>query len=179
MKVEGARILITGAAGGIGAVTAQALASAGARVLLVGRDAGRLEQLARRLARGRGTAAPLAADVTAAAGREAIAETARRWQGGIDAVINLAGVNEFGMFERQTADDLERIMQTNAVAPMLLCHALLPGLRARSEAHIVNVGSILGSIAMPGNAAYSASKDDGRFLRHTLIEQRCQCKTYK
>ena len=158
MKLEGARILITGAAGGIGSVTAQVLAAAGARSLLVGRDARRLEKLARRLGGGRGSAAPLAADVTSAAGREAIAETARRWQGGIDAVINMAGVNEFGMFERQTVADVERIMQTNAVGPMLLCQALLPALRCRPEAHIVNVGSILGSIAMPGNAAYSASK---------------------
>jgi short-subunit dehydrogenase len=158
MKLEGARILITGAAGGIGSVTAERLASAGARVLLVGRNASRLDALARRLEHKRGMAAALVADVATDAGREAIVETASRWQGGIDALVNVAGVNRFGLFEQQSLAEIERIMLTNAVAPMQLCHALLPSLRSRGEAHIVNVGSILGSIAMPGNAAYSASK---------------------
>jgi short-subunit dehydrogenase len=67
-------------------------------------------------------------------------------------------VNHFGLFEQQSPQEIEQILLTNSVAPMLLCHALLPSLRSRGEAHIVNVGSILGSIAMPGNAAYSASK---------------------
>ncbi|HSN71561.1 MAG TPA: SDR family oxidoreductase [Steroidobacteraceae bacterium] len=158
MKLEGAKVLITGASGGIGTATAQRLAAAGARVLLVGRDSLRLEALARRLERTRGSAAALTADITTSAGREAIVETAGRWQGGIDAIVNLAGTNHFGMFEQQSTAEVERIVSTNALAPMLLCHALLPVLRARPQAHIVNVGSILGSIALPGNAAYSASK---------------------
>ena len=73
-------------------------------------------------------------------------------------LINAAGLNPFGLFAEQTATDVAKAFAINAMAPLLLCHALLPVLLERRSAHIVNVGSTFGSIGFPGFAAYSASK---------------------
>ena len=78
--------------------------------------------------------------------------------GGANVVINNAGVNEFGVFKAQQSADIATVMTTNVVAPMLLTHALLPLLGSQEEAVVMNIGSILGSIGLPGQVAYSASK---------------------
>jgi short-subunit dehydrogenase len=73
-------------------------------------------------------------------------------------LINAAGVNPFGLFAEQTTREIAMAFSINAVAPLLLCHALLPLLLERPSAHIVNVGSTFGSLGFPGFAAYSATK---------------------
>src|SRR5690606_39208251 len=87
----------------------------------------------------------------------AVAERAR--ETGVDVLINVAGINPFGLFGDQSSEEICRAMSINALAPMLLCHAIIPVLAARGgPAHIVNVGSVFGSVAYPGFAVYSASK---------------------
>jgi short-subunit dehydrogenase len=77
---------------------------------------------------------------------------------GANVLINAAGINPFGMFAEQAAAEIGKAFAINTVAPILLCHALLPVLSERPAAQIVNVGSTFGSIGFPGFAAYSATK---------------------
>jgi short-subunit dehydrogenase len=76
----------------------------------------------------------------------------------VNVLVNAAGVNPFGLFAEQTAAEISKAFTINALAPLMLCHALLPILLERPSAHIVNVGSTFGSIGFPGFTAYSASK---------------------
>jgi short-subunit dehydrogenase len=154
------RLVLTGAAGGIGTAVAHALAPRCVSMLLVGRDAARLESLAGSLAsRAPGLELRIAvADLTTADGRAAVVAAARDLPGGVNLLVNNAGVGDLSWFEDQSEAQIERIVQTNVLAPMLLVHALLPLLRGQEAARIVNVGSILGDIGHPGSVAYCASK---------------------
>jgi short-subunit dehydrogenase len=154
MKLKGSRILVTGASGGIGTALCRLLAAGGARLVLNARDQESLLGLAAQLP---GTHTLVAADIAAAEGRAAIAQACRT-EGGIDAIVNLAGVLEFGLFTEQAPAVIERLLQVNVFGPLLLTRELLPQLLERAEARIVNVGSIYGSIGHPGFVAYCASK---------------------
>jgi len=149
------RVLITGAAGGIGSCIARQLAG-GTGLLLTDVRPGPLEVLARDLQVVGADVATIAADVTSSAGRDALVQSARAT--GVDALINVAGVNPFGLVTEQTPEEIERTILINTTAPMLLCRALIPVLVARERAHVINVGSVFGSLGYPGFAAYSASK---------------------
>lgn len=152
------RAVVTGASGGIGGAIADALAPRCAALRLVGRDAARLEArcAAIRAAHPGTDVQLLVADVTQAEGRARVAAAAREIKA--DLLINNAGINDFAMFDAQSDAAVERLLETNLLAPMLLTRALLPGLRTRKSARIVNVGSIFGYLGYPGCAVYSASK---------------------
>lgn len=160
MKAADARVLITGAAGGIGAASAEALLRAGASVMLVGRSAPRLEVLADRLRQSTGANAQrvehAVADLTDSGDLAALAARASAWF--CNVLVHNAGLPLFGRLQDETPEQLMAVMQTNLVAPMLLTHALLPHLLAQRAAQVVCVGSTLGAIGLPGYAAYSASK---------------------
>jgi short-subunit dehydrogenase len=141
------RAVITGASGGIGRAMAAALAPHCDSLVLVGRDAARLSSLQK-------NATVVSADLTTAAGRDAVARAAQ----GVNLLVNNAGVSEFTSFAGQSDASMERILATNALAPMQLTRRLLPVLLAQPAAYIVNVGSIMGYLGYPGCAAYSASK---------------------
>jgi len=150
------RAVLVGASGGIGSAIARALAPSCAHLILVGRDRGRLEDLARETRRDATAVLPLPADIATYAGRRDVADAAV--VGGADLLINCAGMGELTWFAEQTEDAIESIVTTNLVAPMLVVRALLPVLAAEPRATIVNVGSIFGYLGYPGCATYSASK---------------------
>lgn len=158
MNIDEMRVVLTGATGGIGRPLAKMLAARGAALLLVARDRESLETLRERLDTRYGGVDYVVADVSDTEGRRRVADAAAA--GGLDAnvLINNAGVNQFARFEDQDAAAVESIITTNALAPILLTHELLPVLRQQSGAVILNVGSILGSIGLPGQAAYASSK---------------------
>jgi short-subunit dehydrogenase len=152
MKAAGARIVVTGASRGIGAALATELTARGAQVVLVARSAEPLQKLAAELG---GEAYP--ADLADA---NTIEPLVRRIEadGPIDVLVNNAGVDLTGDLVTLPADDIARLVAVNLCAPMLLCRAVIPGMRGRGRGHIVNVSSIAGTNAVPGLAPYSASK---------------------
>lgn len=154
MHLNERRILVTGASGGIGSALCKLLASQGAALVLGGHDSKALGDLAQALP---GTHSTVVADIGSAEGRAAILAACEA-AGGVDALVNLAGVLEFGLFAEQGAAAIERLLQVNTLGPILLTRELLPHLLQRPEARIVNVGSIFGSIGHPGFVAYCASK---------------------
>ena len=159
MKPTEARVLLTGASGGIGQATARALLHAGAAVLLVGRSAERLEQQAQQLVQAGADTRRVRwtqADITRADDRALLAREAQRLD--CNVVIHNAGVPAFGRLDAQDADAIGTVLQTNLLAPMLLTQALLPRLQSLPAAQLVFVGSVLGRIGLPGFSVYSASK---------------------
>ena len=158
MKPEDMKVLLTGATGGIGTSLAAVLADRGAQLLLTGRDSERLSLQKDCLAGEGRTVVALAADISTAEGLRSLANAARDFCGGINVLINNAGINDFGRFDDQSRDRLNSMVATNILAPINLTHELLPSLKRQREALIVNVGSILGSIGVPGQVAYSSTK---------------------
>jgi short-subunit dehydrogenase len=159
MNARQMSVLLTGASGGIGARLAEALVRAGAQVLLVARTPGPLTALAARLAAQPGAAsrvAALAADVTRAADRRHLAQAAG--ERGVNVLVNNAGAPCFGEFASMDDARIAEVLLTNLVAPMQLSHALLPQLAAQRESRLLNIGSTLGRLGLPGYGVYSASK---------------------
>jgi short-subunit dehydrogenase len=156
--IAGRRVLLTGGSGGIGIAIAAELLAGGASVLLAGRDATALQAAAARLAAPPGRVATFAADVADEADRARLVAFATGWQGGIDVLVNNAGLADFAWLEEQTVARIDRLLEVNVHGPIQLCRALLPLLSRQAAADIVNVGSVFGSIGYPGQAVYSASK---------------------
>ncbi|TDG11865.1 SDR family oxidoreductase [Seongchinamella unica] len=152
MNLDGKWAVVTGAGGGIGGAMAFSLASAGARLVLVGRNSSRLEALCASLP---GTGhRTVVADLVTDAGRDSVVAACGT---GPDLLVNNAGVNHFGLLEQQSEQQLRQMIDVNLMAPILLTQALLPQLRA-SKGCVVNVGSGFGSIGFAGYCGYSASK---------------------
>jgi short-subunit dehydrogenase len=158
MNLNNTRVLLTGAAGGIGAATAFALARAGAQLAVAGRTGAELQKLCAGIGAHGGKAQPVITDLASFAGRQALAEEATRRLGGVDLLVNIAGLLDFTPFEAEDPVSIERLMQVNLIAPIQLARLLLPAMLKQGHGRIVNVGSTFGSIGFPFFAAYSSSK---------------------
>ncbi len=142
MRAADARVLLTGAGGGIGSAMAEALRGAGATVLGVGRRPG--------------PGPWVQADLATVEGLAAVTGASAAF--GSNVVVHAAGVPAFGALHTLGPAQLQQVLQLNLLAPMLLTQALLPQLRAQPRAQMVFVGSALGRIGLPGFSAYGASK---------------------
>lgn len=158
LDLRSKRILLTGAAGGIGRELAEALAAKGARLGLLGRTDASVASLDHLVATQRLDAIVIQADLTDAAARRAAVWRMVQAYGGLDVLINLAGVLDFRFFDEADASAITRALQVNVEAPMQMAREVLPAMLGRGSGRIVNVGSTFGSIGYPGFAAYSASK---------------------
>lgn len=159
MKIDQARVLLTGATGGIGQAAAAALLARGASVMLSGRSPAKLAALTRQLG-STGTAQSRihwhAADLDDRGSLAALCDAAAQWQ--LNVLVNAAGTPSFGRFESFGDEHLEQVLRTNLLSPMRLTQALLPALMRQPVAQVVQVGSALGRIGLPGYSVYSASK---------------------
>lgn len=174
MQLKNKRILLTGATGGIGKHIALMLARKGANLALVGRHAGKLEELANEIINKGGNAKTIVADFELAGTAEKVAAEAQHKLGGIDVLINNAAILDFIQFEDQSPERIAQMIQTNVTAPIQLTHAVLPKFKATGQGHFVIVGSILGSLGFPYYASYCASKfavhGFSQALRRELID---------
>lgn len=169
MRLAGRHVILTGAAGGLGRAIAARLAAEGADLCLVdlidASEVGALVQAAGR------RAIIERADVADSAAVQAIVSRVTADWGGVDVLINLAGVGSHGASEDVTEAEWHRVMRCNLTSVFVCCQAVLPGMRSRGYGRIVNIGSILaknGGNPRPwldeseqkraGNLAYGASK---------------------
>jgi short-subunit dehydrogenase len=157
MKIQGSRILITGAAGGIGRQLCLQLAQKGAVLLLADRAGEAADELLNEVNAHGGQASFLPVDLLEPNAPEQLATQAQQ-SGGVDILINLAGIMSFTLFEQETTESIERLWRVNVIAPMRLTRALLPQMMERKSGQVVNVGSIFGSIGFACFANYSANK---------------------
>lgn len=149
--------LITGASSGIGRATALKFAAEGAKVALVARRADKLAEVVRAIGADGGVARAIPADVTMEADIErAVRETVEAF-GGIDVLVNAAGIIASGTIETTQLQDWDYMMNVNARAPFYLMQCAMPYLIER-HGNVVNVSSVTGIRAFPGVLAYCASK---------------------
>lgn len=155
MNPNGKTALVTGASSGIGAATARALASAGARVLLVARREDQLNKVAASI----GSAAKIyPADLSSAT---AVAELARRIdsaEGTPDIIVNNAGAGKWKFVEETTPAEAVQMMAVPYFAAFYVTHAFLPQLLRRNSGHILNVSSVGSRFVWPGATAYIAAR---------------------
>ncbi|MDQ6956475.1 MAG: SDR family oxidoreductase [Mariprofundaceae bacterium] len=155
MSFKDKRIILTGAAGGMGSLLAKALLQRGAKLAMVDANADALQSLASELS---GDVYAVSADLSSAVGCAQAVETCQQDLGQVDMLINLAGLNSFSSFAEQDPAHIEMMMRVNVLAPMLLTRALLPSFLANNAGKIVNVGSVFGSIGFAWFTSYSTSK---------------------
>ena len=157
MRFEEQTALVTGGTRGIGHAIAARLADEGAAVFLTGTDASRAEAAAEELDAGRGRVHGLALDLTDHESvKRCVAEAGAN--GGLQILVNNAGVSRDGLLARQSADAWREVMATNLDGLHACCQAAVrPMMRAR-YGRIVNLSSIVGLRGNPGQTAYAASK---------------------
>ncbi len=141
MTVQGKTVLVTGSTDGVGRTVAQQLGAGGARVVVHGRDRARGEALVEQIARSGAQALFLSADLASLAEVRRLADAVRRDCGGLDVLVNNAGVGTSGAKRELSADGFELRFAVNYLAGFLLTRLLLPLLEARAPSRIVNVAS--------------------------------------
>lgn len=137
---------------------AQALCHRNARLLLVARREARLQALAAEICERNGEVFYVAGDITRPDTRAAVVDLIGHEWGALDALINNAGIGGLGAFQQAGPDRLRRMLEVNVVAPAELIREVLPWLEVGTNPIVVNVGSVLGHVAVPWKSEYSASK---------------------
>jgi len=166
--ISGLRTIVTGATSGIGRALVIELICRGAHVIAMGRRADRLQSLAAEIAvpdRFRS----IAGDVTRREDRTAALDLAKREFGGLDCLVNNAGIGALGRFDAADESRLRRVMEVNFFAPTEFIREALPLLQHGHQPIIVNIGSVLGHRAMPEKSEYCASK----FALHGFSDALC------
>jgi gluconate 5-dehydrogenase len=157
-ELGGRRALVTGGNSGIGQAMARALGLAGARVLLVARREGELCAAVARLAADGIAADSLAADLCDVDALRHTAARAERQLGGIDILVNAAGVNLRQPFGEVTPEAWQTQIALHLGAPFFLTQALAPGMASRGWGRIINIASLQSWRAFPNSAPYGAGK---------------------
>ena len=167
MLLKGKRALITGAGSGIGRALAIEASRRGMTVALCGRRVDALHETIALMKR-RERHLPLDGDITDPATRVALRDYLGKAWGGLDVLVNNAGIVAVGPISRASDDDLERMLMTNLLAPAALIREMLPLLKRAQPSRIVNIGSVFGDIAYPLFGAYSATKFGLRGLSNAV-----------
>jgi NAD(P)-dependent dehydrogenase (short-subunit alcohol dehydrogenase family) len=152
-RLRGRRIIVTGAASGMGRAVAELFTHEGARLVLLDNDAGRLRDVAGRLG-----AHAIETDISVPESVAAAVAEVDTVLHGIDGIVNAAGILRVALFADTEPDTWRRVQDVNLFGPYLLCRAALPALQRSGKATIVNIAS-MGGIRTPfGMSAYGASK---------------------
>jgi NAD(P)-dependent dehydrogenase (short-subunit alcohol dehydrogenase family) len=158
INLQGRIALITGASRGLGKAMALALAGAGARLALVGRDMEKLGETAA-AAKDLGAEAEIfAANVAEESQILQLEKDVSSRLGRISILINNAGVNVRKNITEFTLDEWNYVIGTNLTSPFLMCRSFVPHMKGTGYGRIINMTSIMSHISLPGRAAYSSSK---------------------
>jgi len=156
--LDGKVALVTGASSGIGEATAVALAEAGAAVAVGARRTDRLDALAARLRKTGASVLELELDVTEEAACADAVRRTREELGGLDVLVNNAGVMLLGTIVGADTEDWRRMLSTNVLGLLYMTHAAIDGMVEQGSGDIVNISSVAGRTARLGAGVYNASK---------------------
>ena len=157
ISLKGKVALVTGAGRGIGRAISLMLVQSGCRVILAARTRAQLEEVHREIRDRGGEALAVPTDLTQDEDIQQLVETSRSW-GVIDILINNAGWGKRAAVVKGNIDDWDRTFHVNLRAPMILAKMLLPGMIAKGEGAVINIGSVSGKTGEANGAAYAASK---------------------
>jgi len=160
--------LVTGGSKGIGFAIAEALVAQGARVMITGRAAADLERAESRLG---GRAASVSADARRPDDVQRAVEATVDRHGGIDVLVNNAGIGIFKNAAEMSAEEWHSILDTNLTGVFNYCHAVIPHLRRRGGGWIVNISSLAAKNPFSGGAAYCASKAGLNAFSDALMQE--------
>lgn len=152
------RLLITGASSGIGRCLAEQASLLGARVAIAARSVDKIEELGRVLHKHTEEVLPIVADVTKPEDRRRLLDTVVDHFGGLDVLVNNAGVASFGHFADSSESIMRQVMEVNFFAPAELIRLAIPLLTKGQQPAVVNVASMCGRRGLPAWPEYSASK---------------------
>jgi NAD(P)-dependent dehydrogenase (short-subunit alcohol dehydrogenase family) len=151
--------IVTGGTKGIGLAIAEALVAAGANVMVAARNSDEVRETARRLASSAGgTTIGQPCDVQDSAQVKDLISCCVQRLGGLDILINNAGIGIFKTIEEMSLEDWRNTIATNLDSLFFGCHYAIPEMRKRGGGFIINIGSLAGKNAFPGGGAYNASK---------------------
>ena len=172
MTLNGKVAIVTGGSRGIGFAIAAGFVAEGMHVTVTGRDERHLDLARGRLAAGGpGTFDVVRADVRAYAEVERVVAGVVTRRGGVDVLVNNAGVGIFAHVADMTPEQWSTIIDTNLTGAYYCCHAVIPHLRARGGGYIVNISSLAGTNAFVGAAAYCASKAGLNSFSEALMQE--------
>lgn len=158
-SLQGKSAIITGGTKGLGLAMAAGLASAGANVMLVSRNAKDGEEAAKEIANKYGVKAiTFSADVSDLAGMNEMAKQAFEAFGSIDVLINSAGINIRGAIDELTPEDFAKVMDINVTGTWNACRAVTPYMKDKNKGSIINLASTLGLVGLANRTPYTASK---------------------
>ena len=157
-SLEGRKALITGASSGIGTATAEAMAGEGAAVALGARRKDRLDELASRIEAGGGKAVAIEADIADEAQAKSLVETAHAELGGLDTLVNNAGVMLLGPLQGADPEEWRTMIGVNCLGLLYCTHYALPLMRDGGGGDVVNVSSVAGRMAALGSGVYNMTK---------------------
>jgi len=175
-RVAGKAAIVTGAGTGIGRAIALALAREGAKVVVAGRRREKLEEVAQAIRRAGGEAVVTVCDVSIEADSQRAVKDAEEAFGYVNVLVNNAGALSVSTVEGISVEEWDRLMATNLKGPFLMSRAVLPAMRRAGGGAIVNVGSVLGLVAMKDRAAYCASKGGVTMLTKAMALDHAQEK---
>jgi clavulanate-9-aldehyde reducatase len=158
IDLSGQVVAVTGASSGIGEATALACAGAGAAVALAARRADRIEELADRIAGEGGRALAVQTDVGQEAQARAFLERTHAELGGLDVLVNNAGVMLLGPVQGAPTEEWRRMIDANVYGVLYCTHAALPLMGGQGSGHIINVSSVAGRLARAGTGVYNLTK---------------------
>jgi 3-oxoacyl-[acyl-carrier protein] reductase len=153
MDLNGKKILLTGGSSGIGKATAEALIKAGAKVVITGRNREKLEHVAQQIG-----AIPLHFDVSEYDSIPEMAAEAVAKMAGIDALINNAGIGDFGLLENLSIDQFERVFSVNVFGLALLTQEVAKFFKAQKHGSIINIASTAATKGFAHGTVYAGSK---------------------
>jgi NAD(P)-dependent dehydrogenase (short-subunit alcohol dehydrogenase family) len=158
-RLDGRVALVTGGSKGLGRVIAQALAEAGADVIVASRTPEDCRKAADEIASSTGRrAAGFAVDVTSADELKRLAAEIEGSLGAVDILVNNAGINIRGLIDELSQSDFEAVMETNVTAPFLCSKIFGPKMAERGWGRVINLGSIMSVVSLPGRVSYASSK---------------------
>jgi len=165
-RLDGKVAIVTGGSRGLGKVIANALAEAGASVVLTARSLETAEAAARDITASQTLG--LAVDVTKAADVASLVEQTVKAFGRLDILVNNAGINFRGPIETLAEENWDSVIDTNLKGPWLCCRAVAPIFKDQKSGRVINVSSILGEVSMPDRTPYASSKGGLTLMTKTL-----------
>jgi len=167
-RFTGKVVVVTGSSGGIGFEIARHFAGEGAKVVTNGRTVARAAAAAAQIRAFGGEAVPVGADVSTWTGAQQLMGDATSAYGGVDILINNAGISMIASAEELDPKEWERAITTNLSGPFFCARAAHPSMKDRGGGVIVNIGSVAGHVGFPLRAAYCAAKHGLVGLTKTL-----------